>query len=235
MQLSNPETRVGSKISLSLEDLPTELIQEIAFLSFNPDIYLVSRDLRARLYPQREYLKDIAVVLFCDRNSSKSCWHVVPSIPWCTSPGRRYDLVPETEMRESLQQKVLNANIITAARLISMLRFVFDLWVDTRLPRLKSYQMDTLREHLHTTSVTSNQPVQRYNMFSTDKWRKDRFLASRNVVHVLHVPTRLLGPQSGEYGKELGTMLLLDATMDSLNHSIVKKYMATAKPKWMYT
>ena len=65
-----------------MEDLPTELLQQIAWFSLNPELYLVSKKISSKLIPLQKFETDVAFLLFCDRVGPITGWHGVDPFPW---------------------------------------------------------------------------------------------------------------------------------------------------------
>lgn len=242
--------------STNLHSLPTELIQDIAWLSCNPDLYLVSRRLNQRLCPQRDYIRDLAYLLLCDRQGVDSAWSS-SHIPWRTSPACHWDLVLSDDERTDIQRRVFELESTTCVGVARMVQFVLRSWIQIHAPfinslptdemeRIEAYlstprgccsRTETGRVHHHPQAHLIKDDLGHRLLLSTRSFmavsKTEAPMKARYAVHILYIPTRLLRSERDRGSNDLAKILLFRTRMDSLNHLIVRKHSATARPMWM--
>ena len=65
-----------------MENLLSEVLQEIWWSSLNPEFFLVSKKIQSKLPFLASFEEDVASLLFCNRELSEDAWSVVERFPW---------------------------------------------------------------------------------------------------------------------------------------------------------
>ena len=112
-----------------MEDLPTEILQQIAWLSLNPELYLVSKKITSKLPDLRQFEADVAAILFCDR-SPGSAWIDIDPFPWQTSQAATSNYAFSTDERRHLQYLILTQSWFSEQKFRHLATQFTRLWLD---------------------------------------------------------------------------------------------------------
>lgn len=116
-----------------METLPTEVLQHVAWFSFNPELYLVSKTIASKLPPVQDYEYDLILLLFCARSGEGEVWTTFRPFPWHTPQARLTDFRLSREARLDLQRVILNQSWATHKRLkralVTVTRLYLSKWL----------------------------------------------------------------------------------------------------------
>ena len=114
-----------------MEDLPTEILQQIAWLSLNPELYLVSKKITSKLPNLRHFEWDVAAVLFCNRSPGCS-WNDVNPFPWQTPQAATSNYALSINERRTLQELVLIQSWISEQKFRYLVTRFARQWFDSQ-------------------------------------------------------------------------------------------------------
>lgn len=112
-----------------MEILPTEILQQISWLSLNPELYLVSKKITSKLPDLRQFEADVAAILFCDR-SPGSAWIDIDPFPWQTSQAATSNYAFSTDERRHLQYLILTQSWFSEQKFRHLATQFTRLWLD---------------------------------------------------------------------------------------------------------
>ena len=90
-----------------MESLPVEILQHVAWLALNPELYLVSKSISGRLEPNHLFEEDLVFLLFCERSTADDVWSGFDCV-WKCNAAARINSRPCPKERSVSQCVVLN-------------------------------------------------------------------------------------------------------------------------------
>jgi hypothetical protein len=185
-----------------MENLPAELLQQIAWFSLNPEFYLVSKKINSKLTPLYQFEIDIAALLFCDRVTPRSAWVDVDPFPWQTSEAATSDYKFSLEKRQELQQVILTQSWFSPKKFHDVVTCLCKLWMDRQwiLADMSAENRSALQDYLESGVFTGagtfydnhGNMLWAYGYSEMGIYERGSFdVSSKTVVEVLCYPLKL--------------------------------------------
>ncbi|RMZ83811.1 hypothetical protein DV738_g1024, partial [Chaetothyriales sp. CBS 135597] len=115
-----------------MENLPAEILQQISWLSLNPELYLVSKKINSKLPPLAQFEFDLALILFCPRvgEETQPGWADVNPFPWQTGLAIQSDYKLTINERRELQATILSQSWFGAQKMVRLIVNLYKEWFD---------------------------------------------------------------------------------------------------------
>ena len=147
--------------SVKMESLPVEILQHVAWLALNPELYLVSKRISTRLEPLSLFEEDLTFLLFCDRRPPDYVWSGFDCVWKCTAAAR-IDYRPGPKERSELQRVCLNQTWFTLEKAYAILARLLRRWFEVRWPISNM----AARDHMELTDFLADPKSAIYGQYN---------------------------------------------------------------------